>query len=729
MPTSTSTVHRPVRAYPPPIPAAELTIAAPPALDRAGPGAAGWLQYLVPLVGSGGSMAFLFAFPGPRPAWLVALVVGAALASVAAGLGLRLAERRAARRARGRERSRYLAHLRQVALQADHLAAAQLAALDHLHPDPPALWAAATRTDRLWERRPTDTDFLTVRVGRGPVPLAARARLDTSGGPLTEHDPELLDAAEEVVRRTAWLPGAPVVVPLRQLRVLALTGPPERTRALARSLARELAAFHAPDDLRLAVVHAPAVRGAWAWTSRLPHTRGPAGPGRHLVAVLDMTEPGAEATAAGLLQRSAAADVTVIWLAATIAGEPSELSMRARLDDQGLATLLETTPGGRRVGGIRADAAEPAGCEALARHLAPLRLERPPASAPRAGPVRLLDLLQLVDAQPLRVPVGVTASGDPLVLDLKEAADGGIGPHGLVVGATGSGKSELLRTTVAGLAATHPPDQLAFVLVDFKGGAAFADLAPLPQVAGMITNLQDDLSMVDRALAALQGELARRQRLLHLAGNLPDLRAYTARRATDLRLEPLPWLLVVVDEFGELLAARPEFLDLFAAIGRVGRSLGMHLLLASQRLDEGRLRGLDSHLRYRICLRTFSAAESSAVLGVPDAYHLPPAPGAALLKVDAAAPAAFTAALVSTDLEALVGEAAGGGRPVHQVWLPPLAAGIALDPLLGPAARGWLRVPVGVVDRPLTQEQGPLVLDLSGGAGHLALVGAPRTGK
>ena len=117
------------------------------------------------------------------------------------------------------------------------------------------------------------------------------------------------------------------------------------------------------------------------------------------------------------------------------------------------------------------------------------------------------------------------------------------------------------------------------------------------------------------------------------------------------------------------------------------------------------------------------------MLGVPDAYHLPPAPGAALLKVDAAAPAAFTAALVSTDLEALVGEAAGGGRPVHQVWLPPLAAGIALDPLLGPAARGWLRVPVGVVDRPLTQEQGPLVLDLSGGAGHLALVGAPRTGK
>ena len=209
----------------------------------------------------------------------------------------------------------------------------------------------------------------------------------------------------------------------------------------------------------------------------------------------------------------------------------------------------------------------------------------------------------------------------------------------------------------------------------------------------------------------------------------------------DPRLEPLPSLLVVVDEFGELLAARPEFLELFSAIGRVGRSLGMHLLLASQRLDEGRLRGLESHLRFRICLRTFSAAESTAVLGVPDAYHLPAAPGSALVKVDASSPVPFTAALVSgarpdppgsrgsTDLELLVGGLVGAGQPVHQVWLPPLAAEIDLGPLLQAAEPGWLRVPVGVVDRPLQQVQEPLVLDLSGAAGHLAVVGAPRTGK
>jgi DNA segregation ATPase FtsK/SpoIIIE, S-DNA-T family len=778
-------VHRPVRAYPRPLPAIDLTVAAPPTIGWTASSLAGWLQYLVPLVGSGGSVAFLFAIPGPRPAWLIALVVGAAVASVVAGLVLRLVERRSARRARRRERSRYLAHLEQVAIQANRLAAAQLAVAEHLHPDLPTLWATIDQTNRLWERRPSDADFLTVRVGRAPIPLATPARLDTAGGPLVEYDADLLQAAEDLVGRANWLPDAPVTVPLGQLPILSLTGPPARTRALARSLVCQLAAFHAPDDLQILAAHPPSARPAWEWMRWLPHTRDPtvrdataapdqppaslvadtpARPGDrpHLLAILDTTEGD---PVAGPTRGLESAGATVVWLAATTADEPSELSMRIRLDDQGFAMLLETVPGGRQVTGIRADSARLAACETIARRLAPLRLDRPPPAASPAGPVRLLDLLASQAGSPgpdgpdggglpprprdelLEVPVGVGPAGEPLVLDLKEAAEGGIGPHGLVVGATGSGKSELLRTIVAGLAATHPPEQLAFVLVDFKGGAAFAPLAPLPQVAGLITNLQSDLSMVDRAMAALQGELARRQRLLHLAGNQPDLRAYTARRAADPQLEPLPYLLIVVDEFGELLAVRPEFLEMFTAIGRVGRSLGMHLLLASQRLDEGRLRGLDSHLRFRICLRTFSAAESTAVLGVPDAHHLPPAPGTALIKVDASPPVPFTAALISTerpkaqsppppghtgfrsDLEILVRGLVRAGPRAHQVWLPPLAEAIELDPLLRTAAPGWLRVPVGVVDRPLEQVQEPLILDLSGSAGHLAVVGAPRTGK
>ena len=148
------------------------------------------------------------------------------------------------------------------------------------------------------------------------------------------------------------------------------------------------------------------------------------------------------------------------------------------------------------------------------------------------------------------MPIGIAGDGDLVVLDLKESAQGGMGPHGLIVGATGSGKSELLRTLVTGLAMTHSPELLSLVLVDFKGGATFAGLTELPHVAGLITNLADDLPLVDRVRDALHGEQQRRQQMLRDAGNVDSLREYQLRQAagrTDVNgtpLEPLPYLLV-----------------------------------------------------------------------------------------------------------------------------------------------------------------------------------------
>src|SRR5690606_34989607 len=209
----------------------------------------------------------------------------------------------------------------------------------------------------------------------------------------------------------------------------------------------------------------------------------------------------------------------------------------------------------------------------------------------------------------LRVPIGTDPDGNPVLLDLKASAAGGIGPHGLLVGATGSGKSELLRTIVLGLAATHSSEHLNLVLIDYKGGATFASLDRLPHTAAVLPHLADQLPLVERLGAALDGEPVRRQELLRDAGDRPSPRADERARAAGARLPPLPVLLVVCDEFSGLLAAEPDFIDLFVQIGRVGRSLGVRLLLASQRLDEGRLRGLETHLSYRIGLRTFSALE------------------------------------------------------------------------------------------------------------------------
>lgn len=370
---------------------------------------------------------------------------------------------------------------------------------------------------------------------------------------------------------------------------------------------------------------------------------------------------------------------------------------------------------------------------------------------PPSAPHRDHDLATLLGVDPadpltdagraseLCVPFGVDERGGPVRLDITEAARGGAGPHGLLVGATGSGKSELLRTLVTGLALTHRPDALNLVLVDFKGGAAFAGLSRLPHVSALITNLAGDLALVDRMHDALTGELARRQELLRAAG-LDAAQDHAG----------LPSLLIVVDEFSELLTARPDFVDLFVTIGRLGRSLGIHLLLASQRLDEGRLRGLESHLSYRIALRTFSTAESRSAIGVPDAHTLPRQPGVGLLRTGPDELIRFTAARATVPAtardEAVVlpittapvpttGEAAGRGfaevaaaamaavghEPAHRIWLPPLDE--------APRQTDLPAYAIGIVDRPLDQRHEPLLLELDGPGGHVAIVGAPRSGK
>jgi S-DNA-T family DNA segregation ATPase FtsK/SpoIIIE len=323
--------------------------------------------------------------------------------------------------------------------------------------------------------------------------------------------------------------------------------------------------------------------------------------------------------------------------------------------------------------------------------------------------------------------------------------------------------------------AAHPPEILNLVLVDFKGGATFLGLDRVRHVSAIITNLADEAHLVMRMQDALAGEVNRRQELLRAAGHFANVADYEHARSQGLTTPPLPALFIVVDEFSELLSQHPDFAELFVAIGRLGRSLGIHLLLASQRLDEGRLRGLETHLSYRICLKTFSASESRAVLGVPDAYHLPISPGAAYLKTASGelvrfqtafvsapherpsmvrrsdgpgTPRVFTAASAGrvterpehapeeahvrtrTLMDTVLGRLAGHGTPAHPVWLPPLTTSPTLDGLIPNAGLDYpLSVPIGLVDRPYDQRRDVLTADLAGAAGHIAIVGAPQSGK
>lgn len=355
----------------------------------------------------------------------------------------------------------------------------------------------------------------------------------------------------------------------------------------------------------------------------------------------------------------------------------------------------------------------------------------------------------------LRVPIGLFDDQSTAYLDIKEMGQHGMGPHGVLVGATGSGKSEVLRTLVLSLALSHSPDQLNFVLVDFKGGATFAGMEGMPHISSIITNLGREASLVNRMEDALEGEINRRQELLRDAGNLANITEYEEARVHGGRkdLQPLPSLVVLVDEFSELLKAKPDIVQSFVRIGAVGRSLGIHLLIASQRLEQGKLRGLDEHLSYRIGLKTFSAAESRAVLGIPDAYELPSLPGIGYLKSPDGTITRFRASYVSGVPQGLSGETTtfqyaveqmrGHGTPAHVVWLPPLVTPNSLDELMpdltvtkeygliSPSwrARGTLIAPCALEDRPREQKREVMALDLSGAGGHAAIVGGPLSGK
>jgi len=778
-----------------------VTVPPPPRQDAGQAGLIGWLQYLFPVVGSLGAM--LFIFNNPKPLYVASALLFM-LGSVGMGVGMGAQQRMLARRRSLGARERYLEHLRGLRSELRSKAEAQRAASAWRHPAPDTLLALAAMPGRLWERRAGDADFLRLRVGHGSRPLATPISAPPSDATGPAADPVCAAAADALVKVHGLVEDDVISVGLAAAPLVCVAGPRGARLDLARAMVGELAVLHAPQDVRLLLCVSPATATDWQWAKWLPHlidVSDEAGlettvtsraaqarsakantdlvdPGAHMVVIADGITPSAEVV--NRLRRTRSRTALLV-LAGSHAEEPAGPDVRIEV---GSGRLALESAGSAEVAAGRADRLGVHGAEAVARRLAPLQLSEDPAIRRLADTISLASLLGIDDVaafepevawrgrpleELLRAPLGVSSQGEPVTLDFKESALGGDGPHGLVVGATGSGKSELLRTIVTGLALTHPPDVVSFVLVDFKGGAAFAGLQELPHVAGLITNLADDLAIVDRMHAALFGEIRRRQELLRKAGNLASLRDYHRRLAQGADLAPLPYLLLIVDEFGELLASRPEFIDLFVAAGRLGRSLGMHLLLSSQQLDEGRLRGLEGHLSYRIALRTFSAAESRTVLGVPDAYELPPIPGSAYLKVGTTVYTRFRAALVSQAHFAVAaskvaspaprlfvlggGDSAGTVAPkrdepagpsvldvtvarlrdaapkAHQVWLPPLETTVALDSVLSRWPAGNLVVPVGLIDKPAEQSRDVLAIDLSGSAGHMLIVGASLTGK
>lgn len=777
--------RRPARHPGPPEPHGEIGLESPPELPEtmSGGGASQMLMYL-PMLAGAGSAGLLVTGGGGAPITYVASgMMALSMGGMAfSGMGRSSGEKR--RRLDG-DRRDYQRYLAQVRRQVRRAAEQQRASTLWHHPDPETLWAV-TISSRLWERRSGDEDFLAVRVGRGPRRLSAKL-VTPETKPAEDLEPISAAALRRFVRTHRTVKDLPAALAFEAFGRLTVRAADGAGRSMARAMIAQLAAFHSPDDVLIAVCAGWPAVAEWEWLKWLPHALSPTAydavgqvrmisedlvgvetllgetlssrprfgspsggtDGPHIVIVVD----GGRVPPESQLFDTLVAGVTVIDLSGSSGSDTG--NGIAILDVEHGALTLRRRDSRRNDVELplgRADGLSVVESEVFARRMSPLRMSAATSesSDALAADLTLTELLRLGDPRlvdpavswrpraprdRLRVPIGVGSSGQSVELDIKESAQGGMGPHGLVIGATGSGKSELLRTLVLGLALTHSSEILNFVLVDFKGGATFASLDVLPHTSAIITNLEDELILVDRMRDAIHGELVRRQEALRASGNYASLRDYERARAQGAPLEPMASLFIVVDEFSELLAAKPDFIDLFVMIGRLGRSLGVHLLLASQRLEEGKLRGLDTHLSYRVGLRTFSAMESRVVLGVADAYELPSAPGNGYLKEATEGLVRFKAAYVSgsytkgatvdsvgpraggqqvlaygtgflapredlsrnaeevdepvhrggadeTMLDILVGRLDGAGVPARKVWLPPLEDPPTLDELL-----------------------------------------------
>ncbi|SMG28981.1 type VII secretion protein EccCa [Agreia pratensis] len=822
-------IHRPARVTEPVTPPEQQVLAVPPPLGDAPVGGLP-LQSLLPVLGSMSSITMMVVLRS-NP---IMVVVGAMVLVVAltGGVGMALSSRGRQVRARRHARERYLDYLENIRSELRSSRSRIRRQALTVHPAPSELFDVVPDPARVWERRRTDADFLHARIGTG-IRTWFTLSVPEDPNPVQPFDPIMAREARGVSSNYAHIGGMPVSIDLTATPVVSIVASPEQGRHIARTIVAQLAAFHSPDDLQLGLVVPPDARGAWDGADLLPHAQidgqwdgplplrrvattteglgallrdefsarftrmaasrgGSDTPDAPLALVIDhSTSPvGSLGMPLDALTRIG---VVVIAVVSDRLHEPGETSLRI-VADEASGTVTIQYPGTTdqpNVENITPDSLPVAAFSRLMSMLAPLQLTT--ASRHEAGTVRDINALELLGvdavseidprrwqaprtaAEFLRVAVGGDDTGNPVLLDIKESAHGGMGPHGICIGATGSGKSEFLRTLVLALATQHSPDDISMILVDYKGGAAFNPFASLPHIAGLIDNLEGEAGLVERARASIAGEVVRRQQQLKDAGALASITEYRAARAENPSLPPMPHLFLVIDEFGELLTAEPEFIELLLTIGRIGRSIGVHMLLSSQRIEGGKLKGLDSYLSYRIGLRTFSEQESQVVLNTPDAFRLPPVPGYGYLKVDTTVYTRFVSGYVSgptpgptidldddsigafalpptNTIEAQLAASRGSIAPVIQndgpaliddavarlkpgispttpVWLPPLPERLPLFHVLNETKKRLLRVPIGLIDDPTHQHQGPWNIDLAAAGGHHAIIGAPQSGR
>lgn len=673
-------------------------------------------------------------------------------------------------------------------------------------PDPATIHLTAVLpTSRLWERRRSDEDALVLRLGLGEDD--AHVKLQGAGASGGQDSGEM--------RR---LYSVPVTVSLRDVGVIGIVGEQASAFAVARWLLVQLCVLHAPGDVSI-VLLSDVGRSAWTWSTWLPHLapEDPDGPiaavGNdaasvrsrvdELVDLVRVRKGVAEEGRSGharfsavvvfidgahelrgvpglvqVLRDGPSVGVYAVCIESEARFLPEECNGVVSIGLEEPAELNLSVTGSTPVRGVLADQLSVAIAQAIAQSIAPIRsIATEEGELPLPSSARLLDILKLepptFDAIRSRwllagrtsvVQVGVSGRGT-FEIDLRTD-----GPHALIAGTTGAGKSELLQSIIASLAASNRPESINFVLVDYKGGSAFKDCVRLPHTVGMVTDL--DAHLVERALVSLGAELRRREHLLAAAG-AKDIEDYQELIDRGESLVAMPRLVLVIDEFASMARELPDFVTGLVNIAQRGRSLGIHLILATQRPSGVVSPEIRANTNLRIALRVQDAADSQDVIESAEAAQISKAtPGRALARTGAGSTMPFQAGRIGGRRPGASSVEAGAVKVMRLSWgelgyrapsaldVPSRAEGmetdlVALVTSVCEAARldgspqqfrPWLEalpdeivltdiqtskasdaIVFGLEDLPENQTQVPAVFSLQ--SGHLFIVGAPRSGR
>lgn len=702
----------------------------------------------------------------------------------------------------------------------------QINAMNEMSPEPSVCIQRIMQMDnRLWERTPAHKDFLALRIGIGSADLALRINY-TKQAIVLESDPLIMEP-QRVALEFGKVQNVPVSLNLISAGICGFAGEEDKINELVRLMLLQLITHHGYDDVRVVVLASEEGLDKWNWLNFLPHMWDESFSVRFLLcgkpmahqilselyALLKNREMKEESMGVSphyifivedatllenepinkyLFNKYTKIGVSTIFLAKNQAYLPMNCTQVVTM--HGKSAVIADKETGEK-SSFLPDRIDLNSLQLAARKMSPLRIKNSSANFSLPTSLTLLDMLHVkttteVDVRArweknkpfkgMSVPIGAKAGGSLFQLDMHET---GHGPHGLVAGTTGSGKSELLQSIIISLAINYHPHDVVFVLIDYKGGGMADVFTGMPHLVGTITNLGGN--QTNRALLSIKSELMRRQRVFSQYGvnNIDRYQKLYYSSKDKGNMPPIPHLIMIADEFAELKQDQPDFMKELVSAARVGRSLGVHLILATQKpagvVDDQ----IWSNSKFKLCLKVQDESDSKDVIKRPDAAFIKE-PGRAYIQVGndeifELFQSAYSGADYDPDgemkksqnkdkriysltlngrleqiypleeekisrtelpsqLKSMVGHiiataAANDIKALEGPWLPPLPDEVFLEDILPQREDSYmnkylLSAPIGLVDDPRGQRQEVLRVNFAE-EGNLFLYGAPSTGK